>query len=38
MIGITVEADRATIAYFDQGGTGIRAIVRAGATDDGGLG
>jgi hypothetical protein len=38
MIGITVEADGTAITHLDQGGTGVRAVMRAGAADDGGVG
>jgi hypothetical protein len=32
-----VEADRPTIADLDQRSAGVRAVVRASATDDGGV-
>src|SRR5215212_4960555 len=38
MIGIAVEADGTAIPHLDQGGAGVRAVVRAGTADDGGVG
>jgi hypothetical protein len=38
MIRIAVEVDGTAIAHLDQGGAGVRAVVRAGTADDGGVG
>ena len=38
MIGIAVKAHRTAITYLDQRGAGIRAVVWAGATDEGSVG
>jgi hypothetical protein len=38
MIGIAVETDGTAITHLDQRGTGVRAVVRAGTADDGGVG
>jgi hypothetical protein len=38
MIGIAVETDGTAITHLDQGGTGVRAIVRTGTADEGGVG
>jgi hypothetical protein len=38
MIGIAVEANGTAITYFDEGGTRVRAVVRAGTADESGVG
>src|SRR3954467_4947017 len=38
MIGVPVEANRAAIPHLDQSGAGVRAIMRASATDELGVG